>query len=523
MIKTFLVLASCLPVSLALGQCPLFITEIQADPTPSRGLPEVEYLEIYVDSPQPISSQGWTLRVNNTVATFPAQILQPDSRYVLVAESQRARVDWAAPTLGLSRLTLPNTGAVITLQSPTGPCQSVTFDPTWGRRYEEGGYSLELMNRSGACLGKSLWQSTQSLQGGTPGLPPVGGEWPLPNPRLVSIVPDSTGWALHFSQTMLPEVGRWNGQTAVGSWLSETIFRIPATPVPDVWQRGTLTEWVDCTQQILPDTVVAWGWFSPPQPGEWRWNEVLVAPVEGSQGFFEIKSEAKVPRLWPGGQITYGSASSTRPVTHSLPSQGQILSPGETWAFTGLNPRWESIYTVKGRVDSLRSWVDLANEGGTLRLSLSNGQLLDEVVYSSDWHHVLLAADQGRSWQRFSQHWSPSPTVWGLASPGWQPEDSGKEASWQLEPAYLSHQQTEALLHFSLPSADYVLSATIVTPEGQVVYRYPTSHTWPPSGTITWSFPALPGIGKYYYLHFHGFHPDGHIFQQWVPFIWEFD
>lgn len=514
---------TCLSVGLAAGQCPIQLTEIQADPTPSRGLAEVEFLEVYVDSPDPIALQGWTLRVNSTSATFPVQTLLPYTRYVLIAESQRSRINWSAPTLGLSRLSLPNAGATLTIHSPDGPCSSVSYDPSWGKQYAEGGFSLELMNLTGACLGKRMWQSTESPQGGTPGMPPIQGEKPLPMPFVKTIIPDSTGWAIHFSQTMQRLSGDWNQKECIGNWVNETVFHVTQVPELDRWQRGTLVNWVDCTGQILADTLVSWGWFAPPQPGEWKWTEILVAPTLGSQGFIEIKSEAKVPRLWPGGQIQYMSNTSTRTVEHTIPSRGQILSPGETWAFTGENPSWELLYQVGPRVDSLPGWADLANAGGQLSLVLGNGLLIHQVVYSEAWHHPLISANLGRSWQRFESNWSPTPTLWGLATPGWEPNQVESDETWRFDPAYLSAKSPEAMLYFRLPSPDFVLTASLVDAYGHLIYRYPESQTWPVSGAISWKFPNLPGKRKHYYLHLHGFHPDGRVFQKWIPFIWEFD
>lgn len=520
MIKTFFV--GCLSVSLALGQCPLILTEIQADPTPSRGLPEIEYLEIYVDSPSPISTNGWSIQVNASLATFSSHLLQPYTRYVLVAESQRSRVTWLAHTVGLSRLTLPNAGAVVTIRSPSGPCHTVAYQPSWGKRYLEGGISLELTNVSGACLGRVVWQSSDSPTGGTPGEPPMRGEQTLPLPYVRFVSPDSLGWTIHFSQAMDPLAGEWNKQPLQGAWQNESVFYVNQAPPPDRWQTGTLSQWYDCTQQPIVDTTLSWGWFKPPLPGEWKWNEILVAPVAGSQGFAEIKSEASVPRLWPGGMLRYQSSSSTRVSEINVPARGQILSPGDVWALTGQNPRWESLYHVGPRIDSLENWVDFANEGGRLTL-LSSSHTLDEVTYSPAWHHALVLADEGRSWQRHRAIWSPTSTLWGLATPGWEPADSLETEPWSFEPAYVSNQNTEALLTFSLPDVDFVLETSIVDATGHLVYRYPTSHTWPKSGQVSWSFPSLPGLAKHYYLVVQGFHPDGRVFRKWVPFIWEFD
>ena len=519
MIKTFFL--SCLLAVSAQAQCPWILTEIQADPTPSRGLPEVEYLEFYLDSSIPVNLSGWNLHVNSTRIPFPNQTIPPFSYFVVVAESQRQKVTWDALTVWVSRLTLPNSGAELSLTSPQGRCFSLSYLPQWGKRSSEGGYSLEVQNKSGACLGGQVWSSTQSLTGGTPGKPPVQGYQALPQPKVTQVWADSTTWTLRFSQSMRPSVGHWQGKALQCRWVDEKTCQVDQALPKSSWQSGILADFEDCTGQLLADTLLTFGRFDPPSQGEWRWNELLVDPLDGTSGFVELKSHALEPRVWTGGSIEYQSSTSTRKVIFEVGSIGKILSPGDVWALTKANPGWEGRYQVGKSIDFLNSWHDLSNEGGTLQIKRSDGQLLDQITYSSQWHHPMLRAEDGRSWQKMTTVWNPTPTLWGLATPGWEPQPNDIRTQWEFEPAFLSKSKNEAILHFSLPDDQFILQAKIYDRFGQMRYQYPSSHIFPKSGHWIWSFPDLPGSKEHYFVFFQGFHPDGRLFHEWVPFIWE--
>src|SRR6218665_2609262 len=62
----------------------VFITEIFADPTPSRGLPEIEFLEIYNSSENDIALKGWSLMYGSTNSVFPDSVIKSGQIAILV-------------------------------------------------------------------------------------------------------------------------------------------------------------------------------------------------------------------------------------------------------------------------------------------------------------------------------------------------------------------------------------------------------------------------------------------------------
>ena len=85
---------SMLPFSISISyfisQLPQFndviINEVFADPTPSIGLPEFEYIEFYNRTNTAIDLTDWSITIGTTEKQFPTSIIEPDSFVILIKE-----------------------------------------------------------------------------------------------------------------------------------------------------------------------------------------------------------------------------------------------------------------------------------------------------------------------------------------------------------------------------------------------------------------------------------------------------
>ena len=64
----------------------IIINELFADPTPSIGLPEYEYIELYNTTNSAIDLTNWTIKIGTTDKIFPSSVIEPDSFVILVKE-----------------------------------------------------------------------------------------------------------------------------------------------------------------------------------------------------------------------------------------------------------------------------------------------------------------------------------------------------------------------------------------------------------------------------------------------------
>lgn len=150
----------------------IVINEIMADPTPSVGCPEIEYIELYNTTSDTISLKDWKWVNSSTVQNFPSWEIPPLS-YLLVCDQQDI-FQWSFPVLGLENfLSLTNSSDSLTILDATNQLiDHVHYSIEYYHTDEpEGGFSMEQIDPTTACSGATNWRISQSPTGGSPGEP----------------------------------------------------------------------------------------------------------------------------------------------------------------------------------------------------------------------------------------------------------------------------------------------------------------------------------------------------------------
>jgi len=155
------------------GTNDIIINEIMADPYPTVGLPDNEYLEFYNRSSKKIKLTNWTLTVNSSTREIP-KISVPAQGYLFLCDEDATELINNYPNaLGLSSLpSLTNSGTEITIKDTSGKIiNSVAYTDEWyqDEAKEDGGYSLEKIDPDNNCSGMNNWKASENSKGGTPG------------------------------------------------------------------------------------------------------------------------------------------------------------------------------------------------------------------------------------------------------------------------------------------------------------------------------------------------------------------
>jgi len=153
----------------------VIINEIFADPTPQVGLPNAEMVELYNRSNTVVDLNGWAFADGGgtVILTTSSYLLCPDEYVILVDDT----ATWSgyAPALQLNLPSLTNGGERLGLLDNNAlDVDSVSYDISWygGTPWEDGGYTLELINPNDLCaLGGSNWTHASHPDGGTPAQP----------------------------------------------------------------------------------------------------------------------------------------------------------------------------------------------------------------------------------------------------------------------------------------------------------------------------------------------------------------
>jgi hypothetical protein len=152
----------------------LFITEFMADPTPSVGLPAYEWIEIRNGSRQPVQLQNWRVGTSTALSgPLPFYWLPTDSLVILCSNAALSFLSTLGKTIAVTGFpALDNDGTTIWLRHPSGSVMhAISYDKGWydNSLKAEGGWSLEMIDPTWPCAGRSNWKNSAHPKGGTPG------------------------------------------------------------------------------------------------------------------------------------------------------------------------------------------------------------------------------------------------------------------------------------------------------------------------------------------------------------------
>jgi len=151
----------------------IVISEIMADPTPSRGLPEREYLEIFSLSRDTLELKGIMLIAGNDTAYLPEGVAAPGELIILCSTGSRADLLPFGRVMAVKSFpSLNDAGELIALRTPGGSLvHSVSYSPEFlgdGPR-SGGGWSAELTDTDNPFHEPDAWSPSTDPSGGTPG------------------------------------------------------------------------------------------------------------------------------------------------------------------------------------------------------------------------------------------------------------------------------------------------------------------------------------------------------------------
>ncbi|MEM1328113.1 MAG: lamin tail domain-containing protein [Bacteroidota bacterium] len=158
------------PVDIEFGD--IVITEIMADPSPSVGLPEIEYIELYNRSDKVIDLAKLQLVDERETIALPSFQL-PSDAYVMIYEGEDRDFPFVQNRLALTNfLSLGNSADQVRLLDGEQLIHEVIYDRSWyqNNNKDDGGWSLEWRQPNFICdLSSLFWGASEAAVGGTPG------------------------------------------------------------------------------------------------------------------------------------------------------------------------------------------------------------------------------------------------------------------------------------------------------------------------------------------------------------------
>lgn len=486
----------------------VIITEIFADPTPSRGLPEREYLEIFNRSAGRVSLSGYTLTYGTVRTVFPAVFLEP-GEYALVCRNPYIQeFSSFGKVIGLSNLSLNNNGSTLKLSDPAGTeVHYLSYSSSWYTPGRSEGYSLEMIDFNYPCRGKANWQSTRAEQGGTPGKPnSVARANPdLSPPRLLHYDREENRLLLYFNEVLNNAFGEnadnfevlsGNAVVTHAAFLHESREAVVVSldRAPEQTLELMIYDAADCSGNTGADIRVLFEHLPDPLPGDIRLSEILFNPPPGGEDFVELYNASEqrfdlkswqFARLNAAGEISGHRVISTTATV--LPAHGYLAFSADT-AFL------RNYYPVTGNLAEVAALPAYNNDAGTVLLLKPDSTVFDRFTYSEKMHAALIHQPKGVALERVSSQrndWASASSDTRFATPGApnsRRESDRAEPFFNAEPmrfgpgtdtpvTWLTYEQTEGEIYAAI---------TLLDKHGRTVRTLGRNHLLGTSGKIAW-------------------------------------
>lgn len=490
------------------------IHEFMADPTPSRGLPNSEYIELRNRSDQPIDLLNWRISNGSSSGRITARIiLRPDSVVILCSASALSQFLPYGIAMALTPFpTLSNEGDTIMLLTPSGEVvHAIAWEKSWygNTVKEDGGWSLEMRDISLPCLGKENWLASVSNTGGSPGRMNS-----LRGSSTDSVAPYAKWASMADSVTMMIVCSEPLGKPPLVSCegnnfssvtllppLFNTVKAVLQKPLTDDQVRWvTVKALQDCKGNSSHDQQLRYALPAADAGDQLVINELLFDPPPGGSDYIEIYNRGKGVVSANNILVTSRKRSSTkyRAAVFDLP-----VFPGDYLLLTPDTGWIRSYYNNKGKTLIQTELPTLPDDSGNVWLLDSKGKTYDEVSYSARWHHPLIASARGVALERIfadkatqdAANWHSASSLSGFGTPGLA---NSQSATGSLPAGRILRPNTRIIspdldgrddlliLNYSLDQPGYLANVSVHALNGSMVSRIANNALCGTEGYFRW-------------------------------------
>jgi hypothetical protein len=430
----------------------LIFTEIMADPSPPRELPEYEYLEVYNRSPVPLNIGGLILTISSTEHILPSLEIDAWHYLLFCADDALEIMQHVAPAVGLSSFVLPNSGTSLELTDTTGlTICYLQYDISWYKNDSKaaGGWSLEMIDVNNPCKSEENWTGSVQAEGGTPGRENsvsagVSGEISILN----ACCRDDGSLLVEFSESLDSLAMSDPSLYDASPFLGHPVSAIPVPPdfhsvnlffqdeIP-VNQIFTLTVNAGLKNCVGANTdallQVSFAISMPVQSFDIVINEVLFNPLGDGVDYVEFYNRSAKPvNLEEMILASVKENDPEQPDTQfvDISSTCKILFPGEYLVLTS-DPELVKNQYYTENADAffkIPSFPSYNNDKGCVLLLNKDGMLVDMMNYSEEMHYLMLLSYDGVALEKINPdkpgtdaaNWHSAAETAGFGTPGYQ-------------------------------------------------------------------------------------------------------
>lgn len=382
-------------------------SEVLIDQEPSVFLPKSEFIELYNRTDQAIQLNNWILLVDNQAIVLDSFLVLPKNYLILVPQKNQQLFPQNDFTLACENWeTLNNQKGEIILKNSQGKLiDSFTYDEDLFSQHAKkslGGWSLERKDLDFFCDEKYNWFYSTSLKGGTPNVKNSikGKIIDEEQPSLEKMFIDQNQELIFTFDEKIDTIYFYSHLIDTFYIDKKTVHFFLKDSLKYLQEDFLTIDFADCSQNILKKDVI----IKLPQKVEKKEvliTEILPNPFEGGTEFIELYNNSSkiidLSDLWIGMLDEEGlwKQKVQLPQTLFLPFTYIVFTSqkeGVTNFYDVAFP--EQVYEVNLPI--------LTNENGTIVLTNSQAEILEEFSYTNDQHYRFLVDEKGVSLERIS-------------------------------------------------------------------------------------------------------------------------
>lgn len=539
---------------------PLIINEIFADPSPSRGLPEAEFVELFNPTSSSLNISGLNFGDQSRNYSFTKGEIAAKSYLILCAEKDTSLFLSYGKVIGLPVWPdLNNETDLLILKNNKGKeIHKLRYDSNWYRDSEKrkGGYTLELIDPESICLSFQNWTASRDSSGGTPGK--INSVYQTDyKPEVLKLksveIIDSLRISLTFNKAADSAKASINSNyflnngigNPINSQISGPDFNQVMLTFSEPLSKGytyriTASNISDCRNTIIATEFNSLEFTISRNIGknDFLITEILFNPRAGGSDFVEILNNGDYP-------LDLKDLSIARIIKDSISSIQQLskkqlfIEPGNYLALTPDPGNIKKEYFIKDtasiiKIDPFPAFND---DAGTAIL-ISKGQKIDQLSYSEKMHFQLLKTKEGVSLERSKLNrpntdpgnLRSATSASGFATPGYKnsqySDDPAFQENFKLASKTFSPDNDgyEDLLemNYQFPGPGKIANVSIFNVHGVLIKKLLKNFILNNEGSFIWdgyNEYGQPVPGGIYLLQAEFFDTDGYIRKFSKPFV----
>ena len=483
------------------------IDEIMSDPSPQVGLPAYEWIEVRNVSAETINLRGWRVGDDNGESGALTDFnLRPDSFLIICSNTAAGQMRNFGTTISVGSFpSLNNDGGMICLKNAAGKTiHSVKYSSAWygNELKRQGGWSLEMMDSRNPCTGAANWTASKTAIGGSPGqinssdavnqdeLPPhLNRAYTLNEQRirlLFNEPVDSLSSSSLHNYSLTPQVAV-SRVTGIAPLFTEVELLLESPLTAGQVYTIEVNETQDCTGNSINGFNKAFvGLPSVVEPGDLVINEILFNPAGNAGDFVEIYNRSN--KIIDAASLVIANRNNGAIASmQQVSAEPRYIFPGDYLIVTESANALNTAYFIPDvlKLVEIGGMPSYPDDKGSVVLTDTQGNVIDEVNYHENWHFPLLQNKEGISLERMdpkgssqqASNWHSAASTAGFATPGYKNSQTGPGTTVRdeisVEPAVCSPDNDGmndvAFVHYNLPQPGFVCNITLFNAAGRPV------------------------------------------------------